>query len=406
MAAEASVSKLSPEERARIMTQSIAHFRNPSGPDLLKRTERFYDYMQSRAEYGLWPYSRALEKAAGPHTTVSDSTTTTREGINFASQDYLGLSRHPSIAAAGIEAMREFGPHSAGSAVLLGNTRLSLELEQHLAALLGMEHVALYPTGWAAGYGAIAAFVRPRDHIVIDHQCHACLQQGAAAATPQINHFIHNDAVDLKARLAGIRAKDARNGIMVITEGLFSVDSESPDLAAFQAACSEFGATLLVDVAHDLGALGPGGGGMLAAQGLLGKVDLVMGSFAKTFASNGGFLASRSPAVKQFAKYYGNPHMFSNALSPVQAAVVVAGHPHRPLAGGRRRCARACWPAPMPCAMALPRRGSHVSARRRRSCSCPSATIAWPAWPRAGSRRAACSSISWNTRPCRSTKRA
>jgi glycine C-acetyltransferase len=322
MAAEASVSKLSPEDRARIMTQSIAHFRNPSGPDLLKRTERFYDYIQSRVEFGLWPYSRALEKAAGPHTTVSDGTAATREGINFASQDYLGLSRHPAIVAAGIEAMREFGPHSAGPAVLIGNTRLSLELERHLAPLLGMEHIALYPTGWAAGYGAIAAFVRPRDHILIDHQCHACLQQGAAAATPQINHFIHNDAVDLKARLKGIRAKDARNGIMVITEGLFSVDSESPDLGAFQAACSEFGATLLVDVAHDLGALGPGGGGVLAAQGLLGKVDLVMGSFAKTFASNGGFLASRSPAVKQFAKYYGNPHMFSNALSPVQAAVV------------------------------------------------------------------------------------
>ena len=336
MATEASVSKLSPEDRARIMTQSIAHFRNPSGPDLLKRTERFYDYIQSRAEFGLWPYSRALEKAAGPHTAVSDSSTTTREGINFASQDYLGLSRHPAVAAAGIEAMREFGPHSAGPAVLLGNTRLSLELEQHLAALLEMEHVALYPTGWAAGYGAIAAFVRPRDHILIDHQCHACLQQGAAAATPQINHFIHNDAVDLEARLKGIRAKDARNGIMVITEGLFSVDSESPDLGAFQAACSQFGATLLVDVAHDLGALGPGGGGVLAAQGLLGKVDLVMGSFAKTFASNGGFLASRSPAVKQFAKYYGNPHMFSNALSPVQAAVVSQAIRIVRCAGGRR----------------------------------------------------------------------
>jgi glycine C-acetyltransferase len=322
MALEASISKLSPEDRASIMTQSIAHFRNPSGPDLLKRTERFYDYVRSRAEYGLWPYSLALEKATGPHTTVSDFSTTTRDGINFASQDYLGLARHPSVAAAGIDAMREFGPHSAGSGVLLGNTRLSLELEQHVAALLETEHVALYPTGWAAGYGAIAAFVRPRDHILIDHQCHACLQQGAAAATPQINHFIHNDAVDLKARLKGIRAKDARNGIMVITEGLFSVDSDSPDLRAFQAACSEFGATLLVDVAHDLGALGPGGGGVLATQGLLGKVDLVMGSFAKTFASNGGFLASRSPAVKQFAKYYGNPHMFSNALSPVQAAVV------------------------------------------------------------------------------------
>ena len=184
-----------------------------------------------------------------------------------------------------------------------------------------MEHVTLYPTGWAAGYGAIAAFVRPRDHIVMDYLCHACLQQGAASATPQIKHFIHNDAEDLKARLQSIRAKDARNGIMVITEGLFAMESDAPDLAAFQDACRENGATLLVDVAHDLGALGPGGGGMIAAQGLAGKVDLVMGSFAKTFASNGGFLASHSPAAKQFAKYYGNPHMFSNALSPVQAAV-------------------------------------------------------------------------------------
>lgn len=319
---EASDAKLSPEDRARIMTQSMAHFRNPSGADLLKRTEKFYDFIQSRAENGLWPYSRALEKAAGPRTTVSDSTATAREGINFASQDYLGLSRHPKIAEAGIEAMREFGPHSAGSAVLLGNTRLSLELERNLGDLLGMEHVTLYPTGWAAGYGAIAAFVRPRDFIVMDYMCHACLQQGAAAATPQINHFIHNDADNLRDRLKSIRAKDVRNGIMVITEGLFSMESDTPDLGALQSACREFGATLLVDVANDLGALGPGGGGAIAAQGLLGKVDLVMGSFAKAFASNGGFLASHSPAAKQFAKYYSNPHMFSNALSPVQAAVV------------------------------------------------------------------------------------
>src|SRR5262249_58309450 len=115
-----------------------------------------------------------------------------------------------------------------------------------------MEHVTLYRRGWAAGSGAIAAFVRPRDYIVIDHLCHACLQQGAGAATPQINHFIHNDAVDLKARLKGIRAKDVRNGIMVITEGLFSGDSESPDRAAFHPTCTQFDPTLLDDEPHDL----------------------------------------------------------------------------------------------------------------------------------------------------------
>ena len=100
-----------------------------------------------------------MQTATGPRTTVSDIHGTAREGINFASQDYLGLSQHASVINAGIEAMRRFGPHSAGSAVLLGNTSLSLELEQRLADLLQMEHVTLYPTGWAAGYGAIAAFV-------------------------------------------------------------------------------------------------------------------------------------------------------------------------------------------------------------------------------------------------------
>ena len=318
---EASDAKLSPEDRARIMTQSMAHFRNPSGADLIKRTEKFYEFIQSRAANGLWPYSRALEKPAGPHTTVSDTRAGPKEGINFASQDYLGLCRHPKIVEAGVEAMREFGSHSAGSAALMGNTRLSLALERDLGEMLSTEHVTLYPSGWAAGYGAIAAFVRPRDFIVMDYLCHACLQQGASAATPQVNHFIHNDADNLRDRLKSIRAKDTRNGIMVITEGLFAMESDSPDIGALQSACREYGATLLVDVANDLGALGPGGGGVLGLQGLIGKVDLVMGSFAKAFASNGGFLASHSPAAKQFAKYYSNPHMFSNAMSPVQAAV-------------------------------------------------------------------------------------
>ena len=110
IAVEASVAKLSPADRASILNQSLAHFRNPSGPDLLKRTERFNDFIQSRAEFGLWPYSRALEQANGPLTAVSDITAATREGINFASQDYLGLSRHQSVADAGIEAMRRVRP--------------------------------------------------------------------------------------------------------------------------------------------------------------------------------------------------------------------------------------------------------------------------------------------------------
>lgn len=312
------------ETRERLLTQSLAHFRNPIGRDLLARAEPFRGFVEGRARYGLWPYGRALEQATGPRTTISDATGVTRVGINFASQDYLGLSQHSAVREAGIDAMRTFGPHSAGSAILLGNTRLSLDLERHVAELVQMEHVALYPTGWAAGYGAIAAFVRPRDHVLLDYLSHACLQQGAAAATQNVGFFAHNDVEELRAKLKAIRADDRRNGILVVTEGVFSMDSDTPDIRALLSICREYEATLLVDVAHDLGAMGPGGGGVLAEQGMLGKVDLVMGSFSKTFASNGGFLASHSAAAKQFAKYFGNPHMFSNALSPVQAAVVSA----------------------------------------------------------------------------------
>jgi glycine C-acetyltransferase len=100
------------------------------------------------------------------------------------------------------------------------------------------------------------------------------------------------------------------------------MDSDTPDLKALQDLCREYGATLLVDVAHDLGAMGPGGRGLIGEQGMLGKLDIVMGSFSKTFGSNGGFVACNSPAVKQYLKYHGSSATFSNAMSPVQAATV------------------------------------------------------------------------------------
>jgi 7-keto-8-aminopelargonate synthetase-like enzyme len=133
----------------------------------------------------------------------------------------------------------------------------------------------------------------------------------------------HLDVAHVRQLLGAIRARDTEHGILVVTEGLFSMDSDTPDLALLQSTCHEFGATLLVDVAHDLGALGAGGGGCIEAQGMLGKIDLVMGAFSKTFSSNGGFVATASRAVKRHLQLYAGPHMFSNALSPVQAAVIL-----------------------------------------------------------------------------------
>jgi glycine C-acetyltransferase len=217
----------------------------------------------------------------------------------------------------------EFGVHSAGSPALVGNTSYSVALERKIAEFLNMEEVTLFPTGWAAGFGVIKGLVRSADHVVMDALAHACLQEGAAAATRNVYLFRHLQVEECRRHLTNIRAKDTENGILVVTEGLFSMDSDTPDLVAMQELCREFNATLVVDVAHDLGCLGADGRGHIGLQNMLGKVDLVMGSFSKTFASNGGFVASNRRAVKEYLRFYSPPCTFSNALSPVQAATVL-----------------------------------------------------------------------------------
>lgn len=307
---------------APALSGSMRDFRYISGSDLLKRVEAFFDWQQIRRQAGLWPLGRSTEM--GPHSRCQARTDEGElfEGVNFASQDYLSLSSHPAVLDIAVETMRQFGVHSAGSPALVGNTSLSLALERKIGAFLGLEHVSLFSTGWAAGYGVIKGLVRSSDHIVVDALSHACLQEGTHAATKNIHLFRHNDVEMAREKLARIRATDTENGILVVTEGLFSMDSDTPDIRALQETAHEFNATLVVDVAHDLGSMGEDGRGHIGMQDMTGKVDIVMGSFSKTFASNGGFVASHSRAVKEYMRYFSSPNTFSNALSPAQAAVV------------------------------------------------------------------------------------
>jgi glycine C-acetyltransferase/8-amino-7-oxononanoate synthase len=302
---------------------TAAQFAQPRGPDLVRRTEALEAWCATRVAHGVWQYARALDGAPEPVASVREEGLPPTRGINFASQDYLSLSLHPAVVDAAARALHDAGPHSAGSAALLGNTRLSLALEQALGAMLQAPHVTLFPSGWGAAFGVITALVHGRDHILIDQLAHASLRQGAAAATRNVVPHRHLDCDHVRELLAQVRARDTENGIMVVTEGLFSMDSDSPDLALLQHLCREYGATLLVDVAHDLGALGPNGLGVIGQQNMAGKIDIVMGSFSKTFASNGGFVASSSRALKRQLQLFAGPHLFSNALSPVQAAVVL-----------------------------------------------------------------------------------
>ncbi len=302
---------------------SLREYRTVEGSDLLRRVDGFFQWQELRRREGFWPYGRSTETGPKSACAIADDAGRKSRGVNFGSQDYLGLSGHPSIHQAAHVAIQRYGVHSAGSPAFMGNTTHSIALEKRISEFLGMERVVLYPTGYAAGAGAIKGLVRSSDHVVMDALAHACLQDGAAAATRNVYLFRHLDVESARRWLAEIRARDTTNGVLVVTEGLFSMDSDTPDIMALQDLCHEYDATLMVDVAHDLGCLGETGHGHIGIQNMLGKVDIVMGSFSKTFASNGGFVACPSRSVQQYLRYFSTPGTFSNALSPIQAAVVL-----------------------------------------------------------------------------------
>jgi glycine C-acetyltransferase len=297
-------------------------FRVPTGGDLLARCGDFFAWEEVRRQSGTWPFTRSTETGPAASCGVRDDQGKLSVGVNFASQDYLSLAAHPEVRAAAHAAIESFGVHSAGSAVLVGNTASSVALERQIADFMHMSDTVLFPTGWAAGFGVVKGLVRSHDHVVLDALAHSCLQTGAQAATNNVVLFRHLDTDHCRQRLAAIRNRDPKGGIMLVTESLFSMNSDTPDLAAMQALAHEYGATLVVDVAHDLGCLGPGGTGHIGKQGMLGKIDLVMGSFSKTFGSNGGFVVTNSRATAEYLRFYSPSCTFSNALSPIQVATV------------------------------------------------------------------------------------
>ncbi|MBS0358936.1 MAG: pyridoxal phosphate-dependent aminotransferase family protein [Proteobacteria bacterium] len=297
-------------------------FRNLKGLDLLKRVKPYHEWRRAINDAGLWLFDKTSTTAPKNSCEAIDYAGNKLKGINFASQDYLGLSSHPKIVELGKKTIEEYGVHSAGSAVLFGNTKFSTQLEQTISKFLGYNYTVLYPTGWGAGFGVVTGLIRPSDHVVMDRLSHACLQTGAKAATNKRHYFSHLDNQEVEKILKKIRTEDKKNAILVVTESLFSMDSDSPNLEVLQKICKSHSAFLLVDMAHDLGCIGEKGLGNPEIQEMIEKIDIVMGSFSKTFASNGGFVCTDSKAVLEYLSFFSNPRTFSNALSPAQAACV------------------------------------------------------------------------------------
>lgn len=301
-----------------------ADYFDAKNPNLLDRWQPMTYWLALRLAAGVDPHCKVSATRIGPRVRAFDRAGKRLNGVNFASQDFLGLSSHPHVIAAASDAVLHYGVHSGGSAASMGLTAFATELEARIARFLGTRDATVFATGSDAANAAIRTLARSGDHILIDCQAQVCLQEAAAAATARVHRFQHCSADAVERRLFRLRKTDPGAGILIVTESTFGLDGDAPDLVALQALAWEFGATLLVDTGHDLGALGPTGRGEMELQGMLGRIDVVTGSLARVFASNGGFVASDHPALKLALRLGSGAPAFNNALSPVQAAAALA----------------------------------------------------------------------------------
>ena len=305
------------------LTGSCLDFVPQEGITVEARTEDWARWLQQRRNATVWSYSRVMSSSPKSTTIVANERNQgAKHYTNFGSQDYLSLSGHPRIKEAANAAVAEYGVHSAGSAILAGRTNVMLSLEQKLSELLNKPACIIYPTGWAAGFGVIAGLAREQDLIVIDHLAHNCLVEGSRHTRAQLSYFGHNDVDELRQILASERERHPTKGIFLVLESLYSMDSDSPDLKECIELARQFGAMTILDVAHDLGAMGHSGRGLLDSVSNEFWPDMIMGSFSKTFASNGGFVAASSSVV-DYLRCYSPSFTFSNALSPVQTRIVL-----------------------------------------------------------------------------------
>lgn len=315
---------------SRFMTQEdhpdriAADCHDGDNRNLLDRWRPVAEWMEQRLAAGIDPHAKVQIGRIGPRAIVRDRAGRFLSGVNFASEDPLGLGAHPALLAAAQSAAARHGVHAAGGAEAAGLTAATRALEERIAGFLGTAEATVFATGWTAGFEAIRVLVGEGDHVLIDADCPVGLIEAAQRATRKVFRIPHGSASHAQARLEAIRGQEPDAGILLVTSGLFAGTGDMPDLAALHRLCALHEATLMVDVTHDLGVMGPGGRGVIGQQQMLGRVDVVTGSLGRGFAAVGGFVAGDHPALKAALRLASGAQAHSEAVSPMQAAVALA----------------------------------------------------------------------------------
>ncbi|MDZ4769952.1 MAG: aminotransferase class I/II-fold pyridoxal phosphate-dependent enzyme [Chloroflexota bacterium] len=280
--------------------------------DLFDKAKNYKTAKEAMA-LGIYPYFRALSDTEGAVATFEG-----KEVVMIGSNNYLGLTTDPRVRQAAVEAVERYGTSVTGSRFLNGTLELHLELDRRLAAFVGKEAALVFSTGYQTNVGTISALVSKGDYVIVDKDDHASIVDGCLMCRGEMKRFRHSDTSSLEDVLSRL-PMDA--GKLVVVDGVYSMGGDIAPLPEVVEICKRYGARIMVDDAHGIGVTG-GGRGTAWQFGLTNEVDLIMGTFSKSFASIGGFIAG-SAEVVHYIQHHARSLIFSAALPAPQAAAAL-----------------------------------------------------------------------------------
>ncbi len=263
---------------------------------------------------GVYPYFRIIESAQGPEVIMNG-----KKMIMIGSNNYLGLTNHPKVKEAAINAIKKYGTGCAGSRFLNGTLDIHVKLEEKLARFMRKEAALIFTTGFQVNLGVISSLIGKDDVVIIDKMDHASIVDGCRLSFGEVKRYKHNDIDDLERVLKESEGKPK----LVVVDGVFSMEGDIVKLPEVVALSKKYGARLMVDDAHGIGVLGDTGRGTAEHFGLENEVDMIMGTYSKSLASIGGFIAGQKDVIN-YIKHFGRSFIFSASPPPASVAAVSA----------------------------------------------------------------------------------
>ncbi len=266
-------------------------------------------------EAGIYPYFREIQSDQDTVVTMNGM-----KVLMFGSNSYLGLTNHPKIKEAAKKAIDKYGTGCAGSRFLNGTLDIHIQLEERLANLVGKENALCYSTGFQVNLGVVSILGGREDYILLDELDHASIIEGSRLSFSKVLKFDHNNMESLEKKLKICKPDSIK---LIVVDGIFSMEGDIADLPGIVRLAEKYNASIMVDDAHAIGVLGKNGSGTSSHFGLTDKVDLIMGTFSKSLASLGGFIASDKEIIN-FIKHNSRSLIFSASITPASAAAVLA----------------------------------------------------------------------------------